>query len=507
MRKKLQKMSELDLKRKKFLQIKVKGGIIYMKKKKRKLNEVKKMIRKQLNILSFEVGGFRNIVKTKVELNKMTAIIGLNGYGKSNVISAIQFGIDFIKLVNKERYMNKHTEIPLLNDYSKSDYSFEMEAEYGEQRLKYGFSFAWRTDNQEPYIKDEHLLVKDKESKKFSSYIKRGQKIAKYKASPKSRCDSETKIDKDLLLINIMENVIQLFYNDIVDEINNVKFYVEKHLDTASSFSPEIFKLDFSNGLDTIYNIPSAINEMKNKYPEKYNVLIDTFKQIFPTIEDVEPVEQTVGGERNIEIKNNSHIVYTEKYYALLVKDKRLVQYIRFENLSDGTRRVFLALTFAVLADIYGYSVIAFEEPETSIHPSLLQAYLRVLDQLSGECKIIFTSHSPYMIQYMPLDSIYIGLCSSCGMVDLRKIAKPKSLMIQASKNDRTVGDLVFNYLSFSNANDMLAEYLSKPLIKIEDDNCDDNDEDNDWLAQFLNADADDDETADNDRSGVYEKD
>lgn len=486
-----------------------------MKKKKRKLNEVKKMKRKHLNILSFEVGGFRNIVKTKVDLNKMTAIIGLNGYGKSNVISAIQFGIDFIRSGKKESYMNKHTEIPLLNNYSRMDYSFEMEAEYGDYRLKYGFSFAWRTDNQEPYIKDEHLLLKDKESKKFSSYIKRGQKIAKYKASPKGRCDSEVKIDKYKLLIDDITHKDELFYVDVVKEINSIKFYVEKHLDTKPSFYPQFFKLDISkldisndlDVLDLVYNIPSAINEMKNKYPDKYNILIDTFKQIFPTIENVEPDGQTAGGEKLIKIQEDLPIVYTEKYYTLFVKDKRLVQYISFDNLSDGTKRVFLALTFAVLADIYGYSVIAFEEPETSIHPSLLQAYLRVLDQLSGECKIIFTSHSPYMIQYMPLDSIYIGLCSSCGMVDLRKIAKPKSLMIQASKNDRTVGDLVFNYLSFSNANDMLAEYLSKPLIKIEDDNCDDDDEDDDWLAQFLNADADDDETADNDRSGVYEKD
>ena len=451
------------------------------------------MRKERLNILGFEVSGYRNIVKTNIKLNDMTAIIGLNGYGKSNVISAIRFGIDFIQLTNKEPYMSKYTEIPLLENYYENDYSFEIEAEYEEQRLKYGFSFTWGTDNQEPYIKEEHLLVKDKESKKFSAYIKRGQKIAKYKTSPKGRCDSEVKIDKNILLINIMANLNQIFYVDIINEINNIKFYVEKHLDTTYSFAPEIFKLDFSNGLETIYNIPSAINEMKNKHPGKYNVLIDTFKQIFPTIEDVEPVELPVGGERNIEIKNNSHIVYTEKYYALLVKDKRLVQYIRFENLSDGTRRVFLALTFAVLADIYGYSVIAFEEPETSVHPSLLKVYLRVLDQLSGECKIIFTSHSPYMIQYMPLDSIYIGLCCTSGMVDLRRIVKPKSLMIEASRNDTTVGDLIFRYLSFSNANDLIEEYLSKPLIKTEEKNVDEDDE---WLAQFMDDTSEDDKSA-----------
>ena len=407
------------------------------------------MRKERLNILGFEVSGYRNIVKTNIKLNDMTAIIGLNGYGKSNVISAIKFGIDFIKFNNKSYFMNMHTEIPLLNDYSKLDYSFEMEAEYGEYRLKYGFSFAWKTDNNDPYIKEEHLLIKDKESKKYSSYIKRGKKSAKYKQSPKGRCDEGILVHLDELVINTLAYWDFIFYVDILKAINKMKFYVEKHLDTKNLFLPELFKLDYSNGLETVFNIPSVINDMKNKYPDKYNILIDTFKQIFPTIEDVKPDEQTVGGERSIEIKNNPHIVYTEKYYTLFVKDKRLVQYISFDNLSDGTRRVFLALTFAVLADIYGYSIIAFEEPETSIHPSLLQTYLRVLDQLSGDCKIIFTSHSPYMIQYMPLDSIYIGLCCTSGMVDLRRIVKPKSLMIEASRNDTTVGDLIFRYLSF----------------------------------------------------------
>lgn len=466
-----------------------------MNKKKRKkfLNEVNKMRKERLNILGFEVSGYRNIVKTNIKLNDMTAIIGLNGYGKSNVISAIKFGFDFIKFNNKSYFMNMHTEIPLLNDYSKLDYSFEMEAVYGEKNLKYGFSFAWKTNNKEPYIKDEHLLIKDKESKKYSTYIKRGKKSAKFKPSSKGRCDEEVNIASDELLVNKLAFWDFIFYVDILKAINEMKFYVEKHFDTQILFSPELFKLDYSNGLDTVFNIPSVINDMKNKYPDKYNILIDTFKQIFPTIEEVEPVEQTIGSERKIEIKQASHIVYTEKYYTLLVKDKRLVQYISFDNLSDGTKRVFLALTFAILADIYGYSVIAFEEPETSIHPSLLQVYLRVLDQLSGECKIIFTSHSPYMIQYMPLDSIYIGLCCTSGMVDLRRIVKPKSLMIEASRNDTTVGDLIFRYLSFSNANDLIEEYLSKPLIKTEEKNVDEDDE---WLAQFMDDTSEDDKSA-----------
>jgi len=80
-----------------------------------------------------------------------------------------------------------------------------------------------------------------------------------------------------------------------------------------------------------------------------------------------------------------------------------LNQSIDFARRSDGCKRVLIMLTRAVWADKKKLPLIAFEEPENSVHPALMQDYLSILSQLSGDCKIILTSHSPYIIECLML--------------------------------------------------------------------------------------------------------
>ena len=434
-----------------------------------------------LDILNFSVGGYRNIAAAKLDLNKVTAIVGLNGYGKSNVISAIDFGIDFIKTPYKKNMMSHKNEIPLLKDFAGKDYSFEIEARFDGIVFKYGYSFEWKTLLNKPKIKNEFLSIKTESgTNQYNTYIKRDGDYALFKSSPKGRCDNSIEIKDDELVINKLMNRDKLFYSDTIFEINNIEFYIEKHLDSAPSFQPDnvIFKL--SGGLDDIKNIPRIIWEIKENNESKYRILKDTFMHIFPSVMDIECREHSITNIGSIDIRD---IMFSDNVYTLAVKDDRLTQPISFENLSDGTRRVFLALTFAVLADIKKLSVIVFEEPENSIHPSLLQIFLRALDKLSGNCKIVFTSHSPYMIQYMPLDSVYIGLRCNSGQVDFRRITRPDTLIKHASKHDQTIGDLIFSYLSFNNSNELLSGYIGEPapgLIHNENDLV--FDEDDDWL-------------------------
>ena len=120
--------------------------------------------------------------------------------------------------------------------------------------------------------------------------------------------------------------------------------------------------------------------------------------------------------------------------------------------MSDGAKRVFLLLLCLLLADINGLSLIAIEEAENSIHPSLLQSYLRVISQFLGECIVIITSHSPYIIQYLELSNIYIGLPNPKGMAKFFKVRQSmqKALINEASNVDISVGDYIFDLLSGS---------------------------------------------------------
>ena len=57
-----------------------------------------------MDIMRISVGGFRNISTTQLLFeNSITAFVGLNGYGKSNLFDAIDLGFSFIKCPNQFR--------------------------------------------------------------------------------------------------------------------------------------------------------------------------------------------------------------------------------------------------------------------------------------------------------------------------------------------------------------------------------------------------------------------
>ena len=117
------------------------------------------------------------------------------------------------------------------------------------------------------------------------------------------------------------------------------------------------------------------------------------------------------------------------------------------------------------MADINGLSLIAIEEPENSIHPSLLQSFLRVISQFAGDCRVIITSHSPYVLQYLELKDIYLGLPNTCGVATFSRVNKSmqKTLINDASSIDISVGDYIFSLLSGSDDDlDELSSFLEK---------------------------------------------
>jgi len=118
--------------------------------------------------------------------------------------------------------------------------------------------------------------------------------------------------------------------------------------------------------------------------------------------------------------------------------------------MSDGVRRVLLIFTILVLADINNYSLVGIEEPENSLNPRILQRYLMALKGFSKNTKIIITSHSPYLINYMEPKNIYLGLPNSDGLAKFSKI-KEKSvnkLLNDANNMDMLVGDYLFDLMS-----------------------------------------------------------
>lgn len=428
---------------------------------------------KKMEILNISVGGFRNIRKTKLNFDSITALVGLNGYGKSNLMDAIDFGFDFIHAPSNFRgtMMSSKQGIPLLKSIAGQDYSFDMEVKTvsngQDYCINYGFSFSWQTDTAPAQITEEHLSIKkDEKNQKYNLYISRTNQCAKYRPSETSRCNKSIKIDDSSLVLSKLSSFDDLFYADIVNQLNSIQYFIERHLDASPSFVPAPFVVKGFQELELqgIQSIPRAIFYLKKDYYDKYELLINSFKQLFPEVKDIAVEEIKLNRPNKMNFSEDAPFVFTDSIYSMSIIDDKMIQPIGFEHLSDGTKRVFLMLTFAIIADIKGLSMIAIEEPENSIHPGLLQNYIDVISQLIHKCKIIITSHSPYIVQYLNPHSIYIGLVNDHGEANFGRIASSKvnTLLRDASQYDKSTGDYIFNILSSSDSNEYLKDYLEK---------------------------------------------
>lgn len=411
-----------------------------------------------MEINKITLSGFRNLNKVVLNLEDLIALISTNNYGKSNVLSGIKFGIDFINAneTQKHRMMKWIKGIPLNKELDKENYSFEMEIETmvngNKYIMQYGYEFKWfKNDNSGQKVIKEYLKIKQEEDKRFTLYLSRIDDNAVYKSSETGRCSTKLKIGNDELLINKLKAFDNLFYIEIINRINSIKFYIERHLDASNLYKQDLLvkgsldELDFEN----TSNIPRMMFNLKNEYPDKFELLTNCFMQLFPEIKEIH-IEELKLKNSTKEISEDVPFRIPNEIYRIMVLNKNLNQAVDFNNMSDGAKRIFLQLAIIIIAEIQGYAFVAIEEPENSIHPLLFQSYLRIISQFKGKCKIIITSHSPYLLKYIQTYNIYVGLPNQKGIAEFYSIKKKNERAIEkiANQYNISIGDYLFELIN-----------------------------------------------------------
>ena len=427
-----------------------------------------------MKLLSIKIEGFRNIKSGSIEFGDgITSLVSVNSYGKSNLMTAIDFAVDFIKADSKEKeeMMSWVNGLPF-NRYVQTqnfiaDFTVAINVDARLFIVNYGFEFEWIKNKGGNKIVKEWLSVKEEEkTQKFTKLINRNEK-ALYKSSTTGRCNSVLSVSVNELALNKLLSGEELYYYGIVKELNEIKIHYERHLDVSIFYVtfPLMLKEDEEFDLNNIDNIPRTIYKLKNKYPNKYQMLESAFLQLFPNITAIDVKEIDVGKHHDFDFPKDAPYTVPNKVYSMFVRDANLNQPLDFRSLSDGAKRVFTMLACTVIADIKGIALIEFEEPENSIYPGLLQSYLTVLSQLANECRIIVASHSPYIIQYLDTKDIYIGKPNNQGLAEFARVEKRKvnTLMRDAASEGNSLGGYIFELLSGGeDENAILMSYLEK---------------------------------------------
>jgi len=362
-----------------------------------------------MKIQAVLIDGFKNLSDVKITFDNITALVALNNFGKSNVLSGIDFGLAFIKasIDDKMEMMANSNLIPINQSMQGRNYKFEVEmvTEEAEQeyRVQYGYEFSWQCDEDEvPEIVSEYLRIKlDDKGQKYTQLINRTKDAALYKRSETGRCSSKIKVDASELVVNKLRAYDDLYYTEIIKKLNSMRMYMENNLDAKSFYQPDpIIRKGFENEMINADNLPRIIFNLKKQAPDKFELLKDVYFQLFPDIEDVIVKSFKINASENEQFPEDAPFIFTNSIYVLFVKDKNLANPVNFSMMSDGAKRVFMILTKIIVSSVNNISLVAIEEPENSVHPGLFQAYIQIISQLLDDCKVIITSHSPYVISY-----------------------------------------------------------------------------------------------------------
>lgn len=439
-----------------------------------------------MKINSITVSGFKNVKKTRLELDGICALISANNYGKSNLIEAIAFGFDFIHESRKGRknMMSWIKGIPLCTAMQDDEYSFEIEFQderLGEyQYVKYGYSFKWHRDDETgEVITNEWIEARENTSVRYVSYLKRDE--GKYRKGKDTIAFRKIDLDELQLAVDVLTLIEDIDISEVIKDIHDISFRVCSSLDLRDRYQPS--PLEYIEDEDEVIrfddsDVPKALYILKKKNPELYKLFEESVYTLFPEFSSISLNEYTLSDQNTeqqimVKVEHTSQSAdkiqeeipfkIREHIYRLFVKCTYMNQPVSMANMSTGTKRAVWLLTNAFAANLVNAGMIGIEEIETSIHPRMMKKLLEVINDVLGDAPLIVSSHSPYLVQYIKPEKIYIGVPNEDGVAEFRRVQKNKVKNIVANARDLglSVGEYLFELLSGdSDSYEILKSYL-----------------------------------------------
>ncbi|WP_165053405.1 MULTISPECIES: AAA family ATPase [unclassified Adlercreutzia] len=408
-----------------------------------------------MRVTAVTVGGFRNVAKTRFELGGILGLVSPNNYGKSNVLAALDFGVSFLNASPKERQrlMGYLGGMPLNPELESDDFTFEVEFDdesLGEYRyVRYGYSFTWvRDDGSGRRVSDEWLLANSKPGGLWSSYIMRRK--GKYRASHATRSQRTMRLDADQLAIDVLTAVDDIDINPVIRRVRGLRLDVAGLIEAESRYaaSPLEFDADDDGVTFDSSDVAKQLFCLRERHPEGYEAFEEAVYTLFPEFEafSVDPYEVKDEWKKRyaglVEAGESGELPFhiRDELYRITVKSAYLNQPVDISRMSAGTKRTIWLLANTMTVSALGDQLLGVEEVETSIHPRMAGDLLNLLNEALGDTCMIVTSHSPYLVQYLKPERVYVGAPSEDGVARFRRIRADRIGGFLSAATDRGMG-------------------------------------------------------------------
>jgi predicted ATPase len=314
---------------------------------------------------SFEIRGYKSIQQQTVDLNKMNVLIGQNGAGKSNFISAFKFLRNIIEgrlkntslkagAENLLYYGSKVTKnIFLRLDFRPNLYDITLQPSESESLFvtieNCGF---WASGYKAPYLETVAIDVEESQLSKMTKQ----KTIAEH-------------------VYGVLKDWRVYHFHD-TSESAGVKKY-------ASLADNKVLFEDASN-------LASFLYVLKHKEEDFYERIVKTIQLVIPFFKDF-VLEPNPMNEDNIRLEWCDN--FSDKTFTA-------------NQLSDGSLRFICMATLLLQPNLP--KIILLDEPELGLHPTAITILAGLLKKSSKRSQVIISTQSVSLVNEFDAEDIIV---------------------------------------------------------------------------------------------------
>lgn len=311
------------------------------------------------------ISGYKSIKKCDITFGKINVLIGSNGAGKSNFISAFSLLQDILSR-NLQLSVARSGMNSLFYKGRKVTDEIAFEVYFGQN--SYGFVLIPTDDNR---------MIFRKEYFGYHEYWENESNVSRGTAESAWQIGAGNKIDKHVIPILAKQNWRVYHFHDTG---RSAKVKQEHNISNSKVL------------MNDAGNLAAFLYRLKQNYEKNYNEIVRTIQLIAPYFSDfvLEPQE---GNEEQIVLK---------------WQQKGCEDIFNASQLSDGTLRFICLATLLLQPHELQPATIIVDEPELGLHPYAITIFAEMVRQLSDEKQIIISTQSVEMLNEFDVEDVIV---------------------------------------------------------------------------------------------------
>lgn len=367
---------------------------------------------------SIEIRNFRGISSLELPLKGLTVLVGENGTGKSTIIQALEL----LSLAGRSpRFVRDLLSFhgrPL--DLFRAGTSvMELSAVVEAQNSELSYSFSLHADPTKTWatVTSELLDVRERAVTSPQEEPLRVIERAPFSSAVFDIEHQELRTIEpasDQLLLSFFGSAAQPAIASVQQALQGIRVHVP--FDTTPAWIAEEQKRQPGMRAPATFepvtrlarlgtNLPNAFNTLKNRQPEAWRaVLEDVRSGLGADVEDVQV--QAVG----------------RGLTDLALKFRAVSAPVFSSGLSDGQLSFLAFVALRHLDD--AAALIAFDEPETHLHPGLLARVVWLFEELAEKRPVILATHSDALLNMLsnPIEQVRVCRLDAERQVHLERL-------------------------------------------------------------------------------------